>query len=66
MWLAADDKISKNFIKNNLNFLEKKIKISWVLHQNSYDWNRKFSIYNDKKFVNFRLDQELNTNLLKF
>jgi glycosyltransferase involved in cell wall biosynthesis len=66
MWLAADDIISVNFIKNNLNFLEKNKDYIGSTSKNIYDWDRKFSIYKDKRYVDFKLDQDLDSNIINF
>ena len=66
MWLGADDYISKDFIKNNLNFLKKNQNYVGSTSKHTYDWDRKYSIYKDKKFVNFKVDDNLNKKIVIF
>jgi len=66
MWLAADDLLSTNFVERNLYFLENNSNYIGSTSKNNYNWRRKFSSIKDKKFVKFKLDKDIDTNLITF
>lgn len=58
MWLAAHHKISRNFIKNNLNFLE--------TNKKNYSASMSVDFFRNQSKKYFSFEQELYENLLKF
>ena len=66
MWLGADDYISKDFIKSNLNFLKKNQNYIGSSKNTHMIGIENIQSHKDKKFVNFKVDDNLNKRIVIF